>query len=184
MSHLVRETVGDETDAILQVARTAFGSEQDDEITTLINELLRDPTAEPRLSLVAVDDDTIAGHVIFSRVDLQQSPRTATASILAPLAVHPDHQRQGIGGMLIAEGLKRLRDMRIDLVFVLGHPTYYQKHGFLPAGVRGYNAPYPILPEHAEAWMVQELRPGIIERTQGRISCAQSLNDPKYWQED
>ncbi len=186
MTYVVREAAEDETDAILQVARAAFGSEQDDEIATLIDELLRDPTADPRLSLVAVavDDDVIVGHVIFSRADLPQSPLAVSASILAPLAVYPDNQRRGIGGMLIVEGLKRLRSMGIDLVFVLGHPAYYQKHGFSPAGVRGYDAPYPIPPKHAEAWMVQELRAGVIGKTHGQVSCAQALDDPKYWQED
>ena len=184
MTCLVRESANSEINDILQMVGEAFGNEQADEITTLIGELLRDPTAEPRLSLVAIEDSMIVGHVIFSRVDLQQSPQKTTTSILAPLAVHPNHQRRGIGGMLIAEGLRRLRDMGTDLVFVLGHPMYYQKHGFLPAGVRGYDTPYPIPPEHAEAWMVQELRPGIIERTQGRVICAQSLDDPKYWQEE
>jgi predicted N-acetyltransferase YhbS len=85
--------------------------------------------------------------------------------------------------MLIAEGLNELREMGVDLVFVLGYPGYYQKHGFSPAGVKGYAAPYPIPPEHADAWMVQELRPGIMEQTRGRVRCAETLTDPKHWRE-
>lgn len=183
MSPLVREAVDGETDAILEVARAAFGREEGDEIATLIVALLADPTALPRLSLVAVDGDVIVGHVVFSKVELEPSPQAVSASILAPLAVHPDHQGWGIGGALVTEGLKRLRGMGTDLAFVLGHPAYYPRHGFGPAGVRGYDAPYPIAAEHADAWMVQALTPGAIERTHGRVRCARSLDDPKYWQE-
>jgi len=178
-----RQAMDCETQAILDVARSAFGGRQGDEIATLIDDLLRDPTAHPLLSVVAADNDVIVGHVLFTGVSLEQCQEAVSASILAPLAVHPDFQNRGIGGMLIAEGFKRLRQMGVDLVFVLGDPGYYGKHGFSPAGVEGYAAPQPISPEHADAWMVQELRPGILERTNGRVTCAQTLSDPKHWQE-
>ena len=178
-----RQAMDCDTQAILDVARSAFGSRQGDEIATLIDNLLGDPTAHPLLSVVATNNEVIVGHVLFTRVSLERCPETVSASILAPLAVHPDFQNRGIGGMLIAEGLKRLRQMGVDLVFVLGDPGYYRKHGFSPAGVEGYAPPYPIAPEHADAWMAQELRPGIIGRTNGRVTCAQTLSDPKHWQE-
>jgi predicted N-acetyltransferase YhbS len=99
------------------------------------------------------------------------------------LAVHPEYQNSGIGGQLINEGIKRLREAGVDLVFVLGHPGYYPKYGFSAAGVRGLAAPYPIAPENSGAWMVQEIHPGVFGRVSGRVVCADALNDPRHWRE-
>jgi putative acetyltransferase len=71
----------------------------------------------------------------------------------------------------------------VELVFVLGHPGYYPRHGFTPAGVLGFHAPYPIPEKNADAWMVQELHPGVIGRARGKILCADAINRPEYWRE-
>jgi predicted N-acetyltransferase YhbS len=128
----------------------------------------------------------MVGHILFTNTRImpaQQRERVSSA-ILSPLAVHPEHQNQGIGGQLIKAGLKQLTAAGVKLVFVLGHPDYYPKHGFSTAGIKGFDAPYPIPPENADAWMVQELHPGILEQVSGgRVICADALNDPKHWQE-
>ncbi|NIP71638.1 MAG: N-acetyltransferase, partial [Gammaproteobacteria bacterium] len=85
------------------------------------------------------------------------SDRLLPSAILAPLAVHPDHQGRGIGGSLVREGLARLKGAGVELVFVLGYPAYYAKLGLSPAGEKGFEAPHPIPPESADAWMVQAL---------------------------
>jgi putative acetyltransferase len=60
--------------------------------------------------------------------------------------------------MLIREGLRKLKEIGVEMVFVLGHMKYYPQYGFTPdAGRLGFPAPYPIPPEHADAWMVQAL---------------------------
>ena len=71
----------------------------------------------------------------------------------------------------------------VELVFVLGHPEYYPRHGFKPAGVHGFEAPYPIPDKHANAWMVQELHPGVIGNVNGKVICADMLNQPEHWRE-
>jgi len=104
-------------------------------------------------------------------------------SILAPLAVVPDSQGQGIGGKLIEYGLKVLSDLGVDLVFVLGHPEYYLRHGFEPAGKLGFAAPYRIAEKNADAWMVQALNPEAIPAFSGKVVCAKKLDKPEYWRE-
>jgi Predicted acetyltransferase len=168
---------------ILDVHAAAFGGTKGEEIARLVNDLLRDTTASPLLSIVATVNNSIVGHIIFSKAKLSNSDQAVSTVILAPLAVDPDFQCRGIGGKLIKYGLTNLLTAGVELVFVLGHPTYYPKHGFCVAGKHGFDAPYPIPDEHADAWMVQELRSGIIGRVKGRVQCSDVLNQPQHWRE-
>lgn len=92
-----------------------------------IVEALRDAGALT-LSLVAVADGDPVGHVAFSPVTIGGSPGSWFG--LGPVSVRPDLQRQGIGGALIREGLRRLREMGAGGCVVLGDPDYYQRFGF------------------------------------------------------
>ena len=168
---------------LLAVHETAFGPDEGPEIVDLVVNLLKDPTAKPLLSLVATDENTIVGHILFTKVTITPHVKGLQAMLLAPLAVHPKTQNQGVGGSLIQEGFKRLTQSGVDLVFVLGHPEYYPKFGFQPAGERGFEAPYHIPQKHAGAWMVHELGPGVINRISGKVQCAHALDQPQYWQE-
>jgi len=179
----IREAVQSDFKVISALAMSAFGISEGPEIVQLIADLLVDATARPVLSLVAVIDEGIVGHILFSTARIESSGQDASAALLAPLAVHPDVQSRGIGGQLVAEGLQQLSDSGVTLVFVLGHPGYYTRFGFSAAGVKGFEAPHPIPPRNAEAWMVRELRPGIIGNTSGQVICADALADPKYWRE-
>jgi len=161
----------------------AFGEEQGPEIACLVNALFADRTAEPLLSLVAIDDEKIIGHILFTKADVVQSAESVSARILAPLAVHPDFQKRGVGGQLIKNGLAQLKSSGVELVFVLGHPDYYPRCGFTPAGVKGFEAPYPIPEKDAGAWMVQELCSEVIGRVKGRVCCSEVLNRPEHWRE-
>ena len=113
--------------AIREVNLQAFGKTYEPDIVEAIRS---DPAAWlPHLSLVAVDDDGVIGHILFSRVHINSTPVLS----LGPLAVLPDHQNQGIGGALIQAGLTATRAAGEHLVILLGHPTYYPRFGFLPA---------------------------------------------------
>ena len=183
MNVQIREAFETDTPAILDVVLSAFGNEQGQEIADLIIDLLKDRSAQPVISLVATSNDRVVGHVLFTSTRLKQAQQNFSSAILAPLSVHSDYQNKGIGGQLIQGGLNKLKAMGVGLVFVLGHPGYYPKYGFVPAGTRGFEAPYSIPPEHADAWMVQELQPGMIGSVLGQVECADTLNDPKHWRE-
>ena len=165
---------------VLRVEREAFG--QDDE-GALVNDLMNDPSAAPILSLLAVEGARAVGHVLFTAAHVAEAPAAAKVSLLAPLAVVPELQRKGIGGKLIERGLELLSQAGVDLVFVLGHPEYYPRHGFEPAGRLGFAAPFPIAEEDAGAWMVQALTPGVIGSVRGTVACADALSKPEYWRE-
>ena len=177
---IIREATDADLQVVLSVEKEAFGSNEE---ADLVNNLLVDPTAQPLVSLLAWSDDRAVGHILFTAAHLEGPGSEASVSLLAPLAVIPDFQKRGVGGLLIERGLAHLTDTGVDLVFVLGHPEYYPRHGFAPAGVRGFEAAYPILEKNAGAWMVQELRPGVIGRVSGKVRCAKMLDQPEYWQE-
>ena len=179
----VRRSTETDRSEIRGVHLNAFGVDEGPEIGELVNGLLDDETASPLLSLVAERDGRLIGHILFTKANLQPEDNTVSVQILAPLAVVPDFQREGVGGQLIQEGLKQLRDSGVDLVFVLGHPGYYPRLGFQTAGAVGFEAPYPIPDEHADAWMVQELREGVIASAGGRVQCSTVLNQPQHWRE-
>jgi predicted N-acetyltransferase YhbS len=179
----IRESRGSDNIEIGKLHATAFGEKEGPEIAILVAALMSDGTASPLLSLVAVEENRILGHILFSKAKIRGAPESVSAHILAPLAVVPGDQSTGIGARLIQAGLDRLSASGVDLVFVLGHPDYYPRSGFVPAGALGFEAPYPIPGEHAGAWMVQALRSGVLGRVTGKIQCAAALNRPEYWRE-
>ena len=179
----IRKAIYSDIQAISDLIMSAFGDTEGPEIVQLIADLQVDESAQPVLSLVATIDKSIIGHILFSKVRIRQSGRDISAVLLAPLAVHPDYQSQRIGGQLVTEGLGQLFESGVDLVFVLGHPGYYPRFGFSEAGIKGFDAPYPIPHKNAGAWMVQELHPGVLEGLSGRVVCADALDDPKFWRE-
>lgn len=175
----IREPLASELESVLSLHRAAFGA---DDVADLTRDLLRDPSARPLLSLLAFMDGRAVGHILFTTAHLD-SENGLSVSILAPLAVLPDYQNRGIGGELVNAGLEALSNAGADLVFVLGHPSYYPRFGFQPAGRLGLDAPFPIPEKNADAWMVLALKAGLIGNVSGRIECADKLNQPEHWRE-
>lgn len=174
----ITEAASNDFDATLHVERAAFG--RDDE-AVLVSALLDDPSARPSLSLLAWVDGRPVGHVLCTAVAIDGDAGPRAASILAPLAVLPDAQRQGVGRALIEAAAGRLAASGVRLLFVLGDPAYYTRCGFMPAMPFGLAPPYPVDPP--EAWMVRALVPGALGTAAGRVSCASSLDRPEYWRE-
>lgn len=175
---LIRPATDSDLPDVLRINREAFGSDIEPQ---LVDELLKDPTAQPSLSLLAIDDNRAIGHILFTRIRFEPALELK-ASILAPMAVLPEYQNHAIGGMLVARGLALLTESEIDLVFVLGHPTYYPRFGFVPAGERGFQAPYPIPEKDAGAWMVLSLT-DTRQHDPARVICADVMMKPDYWRE-
>ena len=175
----IRPARAEELDVVLSIERAAFGEEDEAE---LVRALLEDPTARPTVSLLAFAGERAVGHVLFTAARIDGAPSVA-ATLLAPLAVVTDVQGQGIGAALARTGLEAAADAGAEIAFVLGHPSYYPRVGFEPAGRHGLDAPYPIPEKDADAWMVQELRLGLLGQIRGRVVPAASFMRPEYWRE-
>ena len=172
----IRESTTLDHSAIREVHLNAFGQYEGPTVSQLAGALLSDETTRPILSLVAEDDGEVVGSIIFSSVAITDH-EGISAYILAPLAVRNERQGQGIGTELINSGLKMLKDSGAELVLVLGDPRYYSRSGF--KADHDLQPPYKL--EYPEAWMAREIRQGVLERVEGLVKCASSLESPEHW---
>ena len=117
-------------------------------------------------SFVAVQSGAVVGQVLFSPVTVSGPEGTWSAMALGPMAVRPERQRQGIGLQMMAVGLEACRQAGHDVCFVLGHPAYYPKAGFVPAPPLGLTCKWPV-PD--EVFLVKELEPGALRGRTGRV---------------
>ena len=131
----IREERPGDVDAVRGVNLAAF--EQDQE--SVLVDALRGAGAA-MLSLVAVVDGEVVGHVLYSPASIG----TRSGAALAPMAVLPDFQRQGIGTRLVETGNRMLKDSGCPFVIVVGHPRYYPRFGFVPARPLGITCPWEV----------------------------------------
>jgi putative acetyltransferase len=117
------------------------------------------------VSLVADVGDAIVGHILFSPATLPGCPELRIMG-LAPMAVAPARQRQGIGAALIREGLEQCGRLGVGAVIVLGHADYYPRFGFRPASAFGLRSEYEV-PD--DVFMAVELVQGSLKGTSGTI---------------
>jgi putative acetyltransferase len=146
--------------AIHQVNAGAFETETEARLV----DALRD-SGVPLVSLVAEQNGMIVGHILFSPMTDAEGHDVPIAG-LAPMAVVPGHQQQGIGSALVRAGLEQCKVAGFHAVIVLGHPDYYPRFGFVPASRFGIQSQYDV-PD--EVLMAQELVPGALAGLQGVV---------------
>src|SRR5215475_8091160 len=155
--------------AIRIVNERAFGRPAE---ADLVDALRRNGKAS--ISLVAVDGGGIVGHIFFSLVTIQSKGAELIGIGLAPLAVIPERQNQRIGSMLVEQGLRLCREDGHPYVVVLGHPNYYPRFGFVPAGRFGIKSEYDVADE---VFMVMELREGALRGCAGVVKYQPEFNE-------
>lgn len=154
------ERTGD-LEAVRRVNELAFGRSDEADLVDALRQ-----KARPYISLVAVSAGEVVGHIFFSPVTLESERETFTAMGLAPMAVSPAHQRQGIGSLLVPEGLEECLRIGHEVVVVLGHSKFYPRFGFTPASSKGLRSEYDV-PD--DVFMVAELRPGALGGRRGLV---------------
>ena len=157
---IVRPERRGDIDAIRAVHDAAFGGQNEGRLVDALR-----AAGKLVVSLVAERDGEVVGHIGFSPVT---SAAAARGFGLAPLAVRPDAQRLGVGGMLVVEGLAAAARSGCEFVVVLGDPRYYGRFGFRPAAPRGLADEFG----GGDAFQVIELRTGAIPQGVGLVRYA------------
>jgi putative acetyltransferase len=147
--------------AVRSVLTAAFGG--DDE--AVLVELLHESGDDVVVSLVALVEGQIVGHVLFSRLAIRTNAGVLSAVALAPLAVLPAFQRSGIGSALVREGIRQLRDRGEAIAIVLGDPEYYARFDFSAELARPLRSRYA-----GPAFMALEIRPGALHDVAGDVT--------------
>ena len=136
----------DEYASVRKLSVSAF---DDDTIGGLLDDLRDSWAWEDALSFVALKDNELIGHVLYSRGFVDAPTRILDVLILSPIAVAPQHQRRGVGGAMITRTLEQLAGRAEPLVFLEGSPRYYPRFGFVSASSLGFTSPSERIPDAA-----------------------------------
>lgn len=140
----IRPEQPDDVTAVHLINEKAFGQPAE---ANLVDRLR--PACPNAFSLVALSDGRVVGHILFTPVNIQTAKGEIRGMGLAPMAVVPERQRQGVGSQLVEAGLKVLRQQACPFVIVLGHPEYYSRFGFVPASRHGLACQWEGVPDDA-----------------------------------
>ncbi len=153
IAHLLKESF----------SATKHGYENEAE---LVEKIRLDPSYQAELESVATNDSQIYGYGMMSEVQILTTSSSLTGLVLAPLAVAPNKQQQGIGTALMHELEQRTNRLRYPYISILGHPDYYGRFGYLPASKFNVKPPYP-LPD--KTFMLKVLLPETINTIAGTL---------------
>jgi putative acetyltransferase len=160
MNFVIRPEASADQEAIRHVNRLAFGQDAEARLV----DALRDG-GYVRVSLVAEQNGQVVGHVLFSDLPIVTNAGTVPALALAPMAVLPECQNQGIGSGLVRRGLEVCQEQGHRIVVVVGHPHFYQRFGFSSKLAAYLESPY----SGRESFMAVELAPGALDGVMGRV---------------
>ena len=166
---------------LIELFRATFSVSDGEREGLLIGDLVQtllNKTVPADLRVVtALDQNHLAGACIFSRLQYETDPRKVF--ILAPMAVLPDKQKQGIGQALIGASMQILRQGGVDLVLTYGDPAFYGKTGF--SWVSEKEAPAPFALQYPEGWLAKSLTDRPFSTLSGPVRCVCALQDRVYW---
>ena len=167
---IIRPETKADYEIIRKVNKKAFKGKNE---SKLVDALREADDFIPELSLVAVKDGVVAGHILFSPIIIKGETETP-ALALAPMSVFPEFQNLGIGKALVQRGLEECRRLGHKLVVLVGHEKFYPRFGFVPAGEKGLRLPFEAPPE---VFMVLELAPGALSGAAGEVVYPRAFHD-------
>ena len=150
--------------AIHAVNKQAFNGREAE--ANLVDSIRKSENFIPELSLVAKENGQVIGHILFSHIHIETEIGQLPSIALAPMAVLPEYQKQGIGSRLVSQGLVISKSLGHSIVIVLGHTGYYPRFGFSAALAKSLECPYG---DCGEAWMALELIPNALRGVRGRV---------------
>jgi len=163
------ETAADH-EAVRTIQQRAFGRNEE----AVLIELLRQHN-NVALSMVAVVDDEVVAHIMFSPITVSRAFAGFRGVGLGPVAVLPGFQNNGIGSKLIRDALNECRRANYDVVVVLGNPAYYRRFGFSTAADHELTNEYGA----GEEFMVMELKSAVLQRIEGLVQYSPQFGDAR-----
>ena len=157
--------------AIYEVNKLAFNGEEE---SKLVETLRKSPNFIEKLSLVALEDGKIVGHILFTPIIIENEGNSFPALAIAPLAVHPEFQNQGIGSELVKQGLRSCSRLKYGIIVVIGNHEYYGRFGFVPASNRRLIVPFDV-PD--EVFLVRENICRALDGVEGIIKYPKAFLD-------
>jgi putative acetyltransferase len=164
----IRNETATDYAAIREVNEQAFGGTAEAQLVDLLR-----ATKKAVVSLVALNQGHVVGHILFSPVTVTQTAESFRGVGLAPMSVLPEFQNHGIGTRLVREGLEACRQKGYDAAVVLGHTKYYPRFGFSRAKDCGLDNEYNEL----DSFMVLELKEGVLQTIGGLVKYAPEFNE-------
>jgi putative acetyltransferase len=165
----IREEIPEDYDAVRLVNSEAFGQGVEGQIVDSLRS-----ACETAISLVAVSDDNIVGHIFFSPATIDREETPLIGMGLAPMAVLPEYQKQGIGTLLVQEGIQRIKQANYPFIIVLGHARYYPRFGFERASRYGLQPQWRGVPD--DAFMVLIIDKKAMEGVIGVVKYRQEFD--------
>lgn len=162
---IIRIETTEDCRSVYNVHVAAFGGQPYE--AELVERIRKTPQFVQELSLVMEVEGELIAHMLLSEAEVSNGSDRHNVLALAPLAVRPEWQRKGVGEKMITNGLSIAKELGYSLVFVLGHPAYYPKFGFVPARKHGIELNQFDAPD--EAFMVYELIPGVLAQVNGEL---------------
>jgi putative acetyltransferase len=157
----IRPERPEDSAVVITINDRAFGGTDESGLVEAIKQ-----SGRPVISLIARSDDTPVGHIFFSPIQIQlEGPAIATLA-LAPMAVLPAFQRQGIGTRLVEAGLEQCARQGCQVVVVVGDPAFYRRFGFGAATGMGLRSVYS---SAGDAFMALELSKGVLAGRTGFV---------------
>lgn len=144
---LIRPERPSDAGQVREVNTLAFGEPLEADLVDRLRQNCADA-----ISLVVEDAGLLVGHILFTPVTIRTGERDVVGMGLAPMAVRPERQRQGVGSALVRHGLDLLRERRCPFVVVVGHPEYYPRFGFERASLHGIASQWDGIADNA--WLV------------------------------
>ena len=158
----IRPFTGEDADSVFEVHRRAFdGQTEEPRIVQRIHD-----AEKAVVSLVAVENDRVVGHVLFSPTAVDGYGGTVELVGLGPVGVLPENQHEGVGSSMIQQGMAKCREAGIDAVVVLGDPRYYSRFGFERASEYGLGNEYGA----DEEFMVTPIGEGSLDNVDGTVT--------------
>lgn len=165
---VIREERPEDLTAIHRINAAAFGTEAEANLVDALRE-----QGAVITSLLAEKDSEPVGHILFSPLTLIP-PTNLKLACLAPMAVLPAYQRQGIGSALVRAGIEVCRERDIDAIILLGHPEFYPRFGFVPASRFALRTEYDV-PD--EVFMALELKKGVLKKQNALVQFHSAFQD-------